>query len=77
MNVFDNIEVSTIGRRFEFAVPLDFDQTTFNVIGEKLSMKVNDVTEEQLKVLQTGFDAGFGERNSYGFGFMMKRVTND
>ena len=72
-NLFQNVEIDHIGEKKEFALPIDFDTGRFTVIGNKLYFKFRDISDEQLKVFQTCFDAGFGERSSFGFGFMVKR----
>mgnify|MGYP006281591971 CR=1 FL=1 len=77
LNLFENVDVKQEGKKDEYSQPLNLNGTNFNVIGNKLSFKFNNISEEQLKVFQCSFDAGFGEKNSYGFGFMIKRFNND
>lgn len=74
MELFKNVEATKIIDR-DYSIPIMFDSTRkFNCIGNKLSFKVGDISETQQAVLQTAFDAGFGERNAFGMGFMvMKR----
>ena len=45
----------------------------FIIAGSKIVLKFKNISEEQLKILQLCFDAGFGERTSYGAGFMIER----
>lgn len=73
ISLFENVNVKNIGHRQTYAMPLEFDKGKFTVIGNKLSFKFNNITDEQLKVFQTCLDTGFGERCSYGFGFMVKK----
>ena len=40
------------------------------VIGSIWRFKFNNIDKEQQEILQLGLDAGFGEMNSSGFGFM-------
>ena len=76
-DLFKNIEIKLRKGRNELSIPIFFynkeKNKRFNIIGNKLVFHINDVSEEQLKVLQFCFDAGFGERNSYGMGFMVVR----
>lgn len=45
----------------------------FKVCGNKLVFFFNDIPEEQLEIFQTMYDAGIGERTTYGAGFMIQR----
>lgn len=72
-NLFENVEIDHVLEKKEFSAPLQFDNGSYNVIGNKLYFKFNNISNEQLKVFQTCFDAGFGEKSSYGFGFMVKQ----
>jgi CRISPR/Cas system endoribonuclease Cas6 (RAMP superfamily) len=35
--------------------------------------KFNGISNEQLEIFQTLFDAGFGERTTFGAGYMIER----
>ena len=70
--LFKDVEITSL-RRGTYAIPLFFEEKKFNVIGSKLSFKLKDVSPEQLAIFQVCFDAGFGERNSYGMGMMVRR----
>jgi CRISPR-associated endoribonuclease Cas6 len=74
--LFENIDISLM-KKGKFAVPLLLHNgekdNKFTVIGNKLRFKFNNISEKQLRILQFCFDAGFGERNTYGMGFMIVR----
>lgn len=72
-NLFENVEIDKVLDKYEYSAPLQFEHGQYNVIGNKLYFKFNNITDEQLKVFQTCFDAGFGEKCQYGFGFMVKK----
>lgn len=40
------------------------------VLGSLWEFEFQNLTKQQQKILQVGLDTGFGERTSYGFGFM-------
>lgn len=71
-NLFKNVSISLHKER-TYSTPLHFENKTFNAIGEKLCFKLGNISEQQMKILQCCFDAGFGERNSYGMGFMIRK----
>ena len=71
-DLFEGIEIKPIKGK-EHAIPILFDNKKFNCIGNKLSFKIKELNETQREVFQTCLDAGFGERNSYGMGFMLAR----
>lgn len=69
--LFDGVEVK-LNRERIYAIPITFETgRQFNCFGEKLSFRFNSISDSQLAIFQTCFDAGFGERNSYGMGFMV------
>jgi CRISPR-associated endoribonuclease Cas6 len=72
--LFENVEIGVVGKRDNYSIPIIFNENKkFNVIGNKLYFKFNNITDEQLAVFQICFDAGFGERNAFGMGFMVTR----
>jgi CRISPR-associated endoribonuclease Cas6 len=70
-SLFENVEIKFLRK---FSIPIiSKEHGKFNAIGPKLSFKFNNISPEQLAIFQVCFDAGFGERNSYGMGMMVKR----
>ncbi len=45
----------------------------YKAIGSLWDFMFTRISREQKKVLDFGIDAGFGERNTYGFGFVNVR----
>ncbi len=76
-NLFENVIIKPYEKKKEASFPIYFynkeKNDKFDVIGSKLIFKFNNISEDQLKVFQCCFDAGFGERTSYGAGFMIER----
>ncbi len=73
--VLKNVHIESYKRKeasFKIAVGENHNKF-FAVIGSKIVLKFNNIGNEQLKVFQYVFDLGFGERTSYGAGFMIKR----
>ncbi|MFH1642490.1 MAG: CRISPR-associated endoribonuclease Cas6 [Nanoarchaeota archaeon] len=75
--LFENIEIGLIKNNHKlkhFSIPILLeDNKRFNAIGNKLYFKFNRISDEQLAIFQVCLDAGFGERNSFGMGFMVKK----
>jgi CRISPR-associated endoribonuclease Cas6 len=75
-NLFENVEIQLYNDKV-LSQPLIFTKNetvrTFNAIGYLIRFKIGNVNDQQMKVLQYCFDTGFGERTSYGLGFMIKR----
>ncbi len=69
-------EVLSLFEQFEFkksvSVPIVDDGKNISVIGTIWKFKFGHIGKEQREILQLGLDAGFGEMNSSGFGFMNK-----
>lgn len=71
-NLFNNTVIEEIGNS-ESAIKIDLVKDSdnwFNVIGARYRFKIGEINETQKRVLQLGYDLGFGERNTFGFGFM-------
>jgi len=77
IDLFKNVEVDINEKRPFSCFHINFfnkeKNDIFKVCGSKLVLKFNGISEEQLKIFQTLFDAGFGERTVYGAGFMVER----
>lgn len=76
-NLFSSV-VITANEKHPFAIfQINFfnkgKNDKFKVCGSKLVFTFKGISDEQLKVFQTLFDAGFGERTTYGAGFMIER----
>ena len=76
-DLFSNVEIEEYSKRAEASFPIYFDndesKKKFNVIGSKLRFIFKGISDEQLKIFQYVFDMGFGERTSFGAGFMVER----
>jgi CRISPR-associated endoribonuclease Cas6 len=72
-DLWENIEIKEIPNSKK-SVRLNFlkeqEYTFFNVIGSRFKFKLGKLNETQKKILQLGYDSGFGERNAFGFGFI-------
>jgi CRISPR-associated endoribonuclease Cas6 len=71
----ENIKVNKLFEIFKFLKGPIVSHVVINgkerlVIGSTWEFKFNFITENQKRVLEFGVDAGFGERNSLGFGFI-------
>ncbi|MFH1439276.1 MAG: CRISPR-associated endoribonuclease Cas6 [Candidatus Woesearchaeota archaeon] len=76
-DLFNNINITAISRKYALPILMDENNSKrqFIAFGERLKIEIGKVSEEQLGILQIGFDAGFGERNSYGLGFMVNNYN--
>ena len=74
INLFSqNVLVEPILKN-KYALPLvTHDQQKFLAIGHKLRFKLGNISDTQQKVFNYCFDLGFGEKNTYGLGFMIRR----
>ena len=77
INLFENITVTPHEKHPDSSFQINFfnkeENKNFKVIGSKLVFKFKEINDEQLSVFQTLFDAGFGERTTFGAGFMVER----
>ena len=74
--LFDNVEILPYKKpdsAFEILVSSGDKQHKFTIIGSKIILKFQDISDEQLRIFQYLFDMGFGERTSFGAGFMIER----
>lgn len=80
-NLFENVEISAHKKHPFSCFQINFfnkgKNENFKVCGSKLVFRLKGVSDEQLKVFQTLFDAGIGERTSFGAGFMIKGGVDD
>jgi CRISPR-associated endoribonuclease Cas6 len=60
----------------QVAVPLHIDQRETTIIGTLWEFYLRALDERKRDLLQFGLDAGFGEMNSLGFGFMNLRTSD-
>ena len=76
-SLFDNVNIKLYEKRKEGSIPIFFRNNqkndSFKIIGNKLIFEFKNISEQQLKIFQFCFDIGFGERNSYGMGFMAEK----
>lgn len=76
-DLFSNVDISLHEKHPTASFPINFynkgKNKSFNVIGNKLVFTFKGISDEQLKIFQVCYDAGFGERCSYGAGFMVER----
>jgi CRISPR-associated endoribonuclease Cas6 len=71
-NLFENIKIEEIPNS-EKVIKINLIKNSdnwFNVIGSRYRFNIKEVGETQKRILQFCYDLGFGERNSFGFGFM-------
>ncbi|MEM2873034.1 MAG: CRISPR-associated endoribonuclease Cas6 [Nitrososphaerales archaeon] len=67
-DVFPLIQMLTF--RKQISTRLHFEEGTQIVIGTTWEFYFRGLSDNQIKLLEFGIDAGFGEMNSRGFGFM-------
>jgi len=67
-DVFPLIQMLTF--RKQISTRLHFEEGTQIVIGTTWEFHFRGLSDDQLRLLEFGIDAGFGEMNSRGFGFM-------
>jgi CRISPR-associated endoribonuclease Cas6 len=67
-NVFPLIQMLTF--RKQISTRLHFEEGTQIVIGTTWEFHFRGLNDNQIRFLEFGMDAGFGEMNSRGFGFM-------
>ena len=76
-NLFENVDISEHEKHPFASFQINFfnkgKNKNFKVCGSKLVFKFKGISDEQLEVFQTVFDAGFGERTTFGAGFMVVR----
>ena len=77
INLFENVDINVHEKHPSSSFQINFfnkeKNDSFKVIGSKLVFKFKKVNDEQLKVFQSLYDAGFGERTTFGAGFMIER----
>jgi CRISPR-associated endoribonuclease Cas6 len=77
-DLFDNTNFEEIDDS-ESAIRINLIKNSdnwFNVIGSRYKFNIGKINETQIKILQFCYDLGFGERNSFGFGFMNLKNKN-
>ncbi len=77
IDLFSNVEIFPHEKHPDASFQINFfnkqKNDNFKVCGSKLVFKFNNSSDEQLKVFQKLFDSGFGERTTFGAGFMIER----
>ncbi len=71
-DLWENIEIREMPKTKK-AVKINFIKNSdnwFNVIGARYQFKLEKTNETQKKIFELCYDLGFGERNTFGFGFM-------
>ena len=58
------------------SVKINANDKQFTVMGNSLLFKLGNLSRTQLNIFNYCFDMGFGVKNSYGFGFMIKNKIN-
>ena len=75
--LFENIDVFEHEKHPFASFQINFfnkgENTNFKCCGSKLVFKFKGISDSQLEVFQTLFDAGFGERTTFGAGVMVVR----
>ncbi len=70
--LLENIEIKEI-KESKSAIKINLvnnSDNLFTVIGSRYRFEIGNIGETQKKILECCYDLGFGERNSFGFGFM-------
>jgi CRISPR-associated endoribonuclease Cas6 len=77
IDLFENIEIKPYEKQPFCCFQINFfnkeKNKNFKVCGNKLVFKFKNISQEQLEIFQTIYDAGIGERTTYGAGFMIQR----
>jgi len=77
IDLFNNVTIAEHEKHPFVCYQINFfnkqSNKTFSVCGSKLVFRFKDISDEQLSIFQTLFDTGFGERTTYGAGFMIER----
>ncbi|RMD67092.1 CRISPR-associated endoribonuclease Cas6 [Candidatus Pacearchaeota archaeon] len=73
INLFANVKIKPIKNRF-LVKNITTKDKDIAVAGYALSFRFGKLSETSLKVLNYVFDLGFGIKNTYGFGFMIKKL---
>lgn len=71
-DLWNNVDIKEIPKS-EKAVKIYFgnkQNKNFNVIGSNYKFNLGNITDKQKKIFQLVQDVGFGERNTFGFGFI-------
>ncbi|MBD3203019.1 CRISPR-associated endoribonuclease Cas6 [Candidatus Woesearchaeota archaeon] len=71
-DLWNNVKIKEIPKS-EHAIKLNFTKESdnwFDVIGARYKFNLGNINEKQKKIFQLCFDLGFGERNTFGFGFV-------
>lgn len=78
-NLFENVKIEEInGTNSAVKINLIKDSDNwFNVIGSRYRFNLGELNEKQREILNFCYDLGFGERNSFGFGFMNGKGRRD
>ncbi len=75
--LFENVKLSVHEKHPFASFQINFfnkqKNDNFKVCGSKLVLGFNGISDAQLKIFQKLFDAGFGERTTFGAGFMIER----
>ncbi len=61
----------------EMNIYKDDEKHNFKVIGNQLRFKLGAISKLQNKIFHLGYEVGFGERNTYGMGFMIKTKSSN
>jgi len=79
IDLFENVDLDVHEKHPFSCFQINFynkgENKNFKVCGSKLVFKFNNISDEQLKIFQTLFDSGFGERTTFGAGFMIERIV--
>ncbi len=79
-DLWKNIEINEIPGS-EHAVRINFTKESdnwFDVIGSRYDFNLGNISDKQKEILQLCMDLGFGEKNTFGFGFVnVKRLRDD
>src|SRR3989344_3401240 len=76
INLFENVTITPNEKHPDSSFQINFfnkkENKNFKVVGSKLVLKFENINDEQLKVFQTLYDSGFGEKTTFGAGFMVE-----
>ncbi|MEM4710953.1 MAG: CRISPR-associated endoribonuclease Cas6 [Candidatus Woesearchaeota archaeon] len=76
IDLFKNCKIRAIGKK-SVCLKINKETGDFNIIGNILEFKFGKLNKTQRDVLEFGLQCGFGERTSYGLGFLFPVKRSD
>jgi CRISPR-associated endoribonuclease Cas6 len=76
LNLFENCKVESFGKK-SVSIKIHNSQKDYFVIGNLIDFKFGALKKKQREILEFLIDCGFGERTTYGFGYVFNKNNND